>query len=306
MEATLKQDNSLLARLPQTRGRMRTDADLSKSNWFQVGGNAEVLFRPEDVDDLAHFLQNKPSDVPVTVLGVGSNILIRDGGISGVVIRLGRGFVECDADETRLRVGAGALALNAAMVAQQYGIGGLEFLTGIPGSIGGVLRMNGGAYGREIKDVLIDAEAIDPQGNIHSLKPEQLQYSYRHSGLPEGWILTRATLQGKMSTPSQVAEKIDEVSIARESTQPIRSKTGGSTFKNPEGHKAWQLIDAAGCRGFKIGGAQMSELHCNFMINTGNATAADLENLGEEVRRRVLETSGVLLEWEIKRVGNRL
>ncbi len=296
---------SLLERLPRTRGKMRAQADLSKGNWFQVGGTAEVLFRPEDEEDLAHFLKHKPADVPYLVLGVGSNLIIRDGGIDGVVIRLGRGFTECQADGATIRVGAACLSFNAAMVAQQHGIAGLEFLTGIPGSMGGVLRMNGGAYGSEVKDVLVEAYAIDPQGNRHTLTPQDLHYTYRHSELPEGWIFTGARLKGVEGDPAVIARRIESISAQREATQPIRAKTGGSTFKNPEGHKAWQLIDQAGCRGLTIGGAQMSEKHCNFMINTDSATAADLEALGEEVMRRVRENTGVTLEWEIKRVGKK-
>jgi UDP-N-acetylmuramate dehydrogenase len=305
MPMAAQQDhNELLDRLPRVRGKIRLHADLSKGNWFQVGGPAEILFRPEDEEDLAYFLENKPENLPYMVLGVGSNLIIRDGGIDGVVIRLGRGFVPCHAlDSSRIKVGAACLSFNAATIAQQNGIAGLEFLTGIPGSIGGVLRMNGGAYGSEIKDVLVEAYALDPQGKRCVLKPQHLHYRYRHSDFPEGWIFTGALLQGAEGDPEVIAARIDEISKARESTQPIRAKTGGSTFKNPEGYKAWQLIDAAGCRGLSIGGAQISEKHCNFMINTGNAVASDLEKLGEEVIKRVFAHSGVMLEWEIKRVG---
>ena len=296
-------ERNLFDALPLTRGRVRAGADLSKTNWFGVGGSAELLFRPEDTDDLMIMLKGIPRSIPVTVLGAASNVIIRDGGIEGLVIRLGKGFAECTAQNDRIIVGAASLSFNAASLAQQNGIGGLEFLVGIPGSMGGVLRMNGGAYGTQLSDVLIEAEVLDEKGNKHILKPEQLHYTYRHCALPEGWIFTNAVLQGKKEDAGVVKARIEKISAEREQTQPIRSKTGGSTFKNPEEHKAWQLIDAAGCRGLTIGGAQMSELHCNFMINTGNATAADLENLGEEVRKRVFEKSGVMLEWEIKRMG---
>jgi UDP-N-acetylmuramate dehydrogenase len=292
------------SRMPDLRGAMREGAELAKVNWFQVGGPAELLFKPEDADDLAYFMEHKPSDLPVTVLGVGSNLLVRDGGIEGVVIRLGRGFAGCSVHDDRLSVGAGCLNANAVTVAAQKGIGGLEFLSGIPGTIGGALAMNAGAYGTETKDVLISVEAVDPEGNLHIIKRGKIDFSYRHCGLPEGWIFTRALLQGKREDASTVAERIEKIAKERAATQPVRSRTGGSTFKNPPGMKAWKLIEAAGCRSLMVGGAQMSELHCNFMINTGKATAHDLETLGEEVRRRVLETSGVSLEWEIKRVGH--
>ena len=282
---------------------MRENADLAKVNWFQVGGRAEVLFKPEDAKDLADFFFEKPQDIPTTIIGVGSNLLIRDGGINGVVIRLGRSFADCVAQGDRLIVGAGCLNSNAVLLAKEHNIGGLEFLSGIPGSIGGALAMNAGAYGIETKDVLIEAEAIDQQGNLHKLTPKQLKYSYRHSELPEGWIFTQAILQGKIENPEIIAARIAEISASRSSTQPIRSRTGGSTFRNPSERKAWQLIDEAGCRGLQIGGAQMSELHCNFMINTGNAKASDLESLGEEVRKRVFAHSGIMLQWEIKRLG---
>ena len=295
---------SLISKLPKTRGRMRENAELAKINWFQVGGRAEVLFKPEDAEDLAYFLANKPDDIPTTIIGVGSNLLIRDGGIDGVVIRLGRGFANCEAQNNRLIVGAACLNSNAVLVAKEHNIGGLEFLSGIPGSMGGALAMNAGAYGVETKDILIEVEAVDGYGNIHKLTPAQLKFAYRHSELPKGWIFIKAILQGKIEDSKIIAARIDEISASRSSTQPIRSRTGGSTFRNPPEKKAWQLIDEAGCRGLQIGGAKMSELHCNFMINTGNATANDLENLGEEVRKRVFENSGIMLQWEIKRVGN--
>jgi UDP-N-acetylmuramate dehydrogenase len=295
--------SSLIERLPEVRGRYRENADLSGVTWFRVGGRAEVSFRPADRDDLLAFLAGKPDDVPVTVIGVASNLLVRDGGVPGVTVRLGRGFAEIRAEAETLIAGAAALDLNVAKAAQMYGLAGLEFLSGVPGTIGGALRMNAGAYGREIKDVLIIAEAADAQGRVHVLTPVDLRFDYRHSALPADWIVLSATLQGERDDPGAIARRMTEIQASRETSQPIRTRTGGSTFKNPPGQKAWQLIDRAGCRGLKVGGAQVSEQHCNFLINTGTATAADLENLGEEVRRRVKENSGVELEWEIRRIG---
>lgn len=295
---------SLFSRLPPVRGRLRAGAELAKTTWFQVGGPAEVLFRPEDADDLAAFLAACPADMPVTVLGASSNLLVRDGGIAGVVIRLGGGFTECRAEDGCLVVGAGCLNGHATQIAQMHGIGGLEFLSGVPGVIGGALAMNAGAYGSDTNAVLLQAEALDRQGMLHIVTPDRLGYSYRHCSLPEGWIFTRAVLQGVPAAPEEIAARMAQIAGERAASQPVRSRTGGSTFKNPPGGlKAWQLIDAAGCRGFQVGAAQMSELHCNFMINTGGATAAELEALGEEVRARVLAHSGVTLEWEIKRIG---
>ncbi len=293
----------IISRLLTTRGRVRADADLGKATWFQTGGLAEVLFRPDDTDDLADFLKNCPKDIPLTILGVGSNLLVRDGGIEGVVIRLGRGFATCYSQGDTLVVGAGCLNANATVIAQQYGIGGLEFLSGIRGTIGGALAMNAGAYGVETKDILVKAEAVDPQGNKHTLTPADMGYSYRHCSLPEGWVFTHAVLQGRAENPEKIATRMEQIARERNATQPVRARTGGSTFKNPAGHKAWKLIDEAGCRGLRVGGAQMSELHCNFMINTGTATSHDLETLGERVRARVFEHSGIMLEWEIKRLG---
>ncbi|HEU5046367.1 MAG TPA: UDP-N-acetylmuramate dehydrogenase [Rickettsiales bacterium] len=294
----------LIASLPATRGKMRAGADLSKSNWFQVGGPAEVLFKPEDTEDLAFFIANKPADLPITVLGVGSNLLVRDGGIDGVVIKLGRGFVDCRVEDDRIIAGSGCLNSSVTTLARDHGIGGLEFLSGIPGGIGGALAMNAGAYGTETKDILVEATAVDPQGKIHTLTPQEIAYSYRHCGLPEGWIFTGAVFQGRAESPEIIAKRMEEIALQRNSTQPVRSRTGGSTFRNPEGFKAWKLIDEAGCRGLRVGGAQMSELHCNFMINTGDATAQDLETLGETVIKRVLEHSGISLHWEIRIIGN--
>ena len=296
----------LIDRLPKVRGKLREGAQLAKVTWFQVGGPADVMFRPADEADLADFLKGKPDDMPVTVIGVGSNLLVRDGGIRGVVIRLGRPFTDAVIKDGDLHVGAGALDLNVAQVAQQAGIAGLEFLSGIPGTIGGALRMNAGAYGSEIKDVLISATAIDGKGIKHTVTPDEMGMSYRHCDLPEDWIFTSAILRGTAGDPDEIAKRMDEIQQARAGSQPIKSRTGGSTFANPVPERAWEVIDAAGCRGLTIGGAQMSEQHCNFMINTGNATALDLEQLGDEVRKRVKEHCGVELRWEIRRIGERL
>ena len=296
----------LIDRLPKVRGKLREGAQLAKVTWFQVGGPADVMFRPADEADLADFLKGKPDDMPVTVIGVGSNLLVRDGGIRGVVIRLGRPFTDAVIKDGDLHVGAGALDLNVAQVAQQAGIAGLEFLSGIPGTIGGALRMNAGAYGSEIKDVLISATAIDSKGIKHTVTPDEMGMSYRHCDLSEDWIFTSAILRGTAGDPDEIAKRMDEIQQARAGSQPIKSRTGGSTFANPVPERAWEVIDAAGCRGLTIGGAQMSEQHCNFMINTGNATALDLEQLGDEVRKRVKEHSGVELRWEIRRIGERL
>lgn len=304
MTAALQMANfHLIDLMPKCRGRLSADATLSQVTWFRVGGNAEVLFRPADAEDLAEFLAALPAEVPVTVIGVASNLLVRDGGIPGVTIRLGRGFADITAEGNRLTVGAAALDLNVATVARDAGIAGLEFLSGIPGTIGGALRMNGGAYGREIADVLVAAQAVDREGEMLTFSAEQMGFTYRHSAAPADCIFTGAVLEGEPGEVLEIARRMADIADKRADSQPIRSRTGGSTFKNPEGHKAWELIDRAGCRGLTVGGAQVSEKHCNFLINTGSATAADLENLGEEVRRRVLETSGVTLEWEIKRVG---
>lgn len=296
----------LIDRLPKVRGKLREGAQLSKVTWFQVGGPADVMFRPADEADLADFLKAKPDDLPVTVIGVGSNLLVRDGGIRGVVIRLGRPFTTAEIRDGELHVGAGALDLNVAQIAQQAGLAGLEFLSGIPGTIGGALRMNAGAYGAEIKDVLISATAIDGKGNRHTVTPGDMNMSYRHCDLPEDWIFTSARLRGTPGDPQEIAKRMDDIQEARAGSQPIKSRTGGSTFANPLPDRAWEVIDAAGCRGLTIGGAQMSEQHCNFMINLGNATALDLEELGEEVRKRVKKHSGIDLRWEIRRIGERL
>lgn len=302
-EAATRSTTHLIERLPKARGRLVADAPLGPMTWFRVGGNAEVLFRPADEDDLAEFLAACPPDVPVTVMGVASNLLVRDGGVPGVVIRLGGPFAEVAVEGERILAGAGALDLNVALTAQNAGLAGLEFLSGIPGTVGGAVRMNGGAYGGEVVDVILSAEGVDRAGVKRSYAKDELHLSYRHCGVPDDVVFTRAAFQGRPDEVAAVKARIEAIQQARADSQPVRARTGGSTFANPPGHKAWQLIDQAGCRGLTIGGAQMSEKHCNFMLNLGDATAADLEGLGEEVLRRVLETSGVELRWEIRRIG---
>lgn len=308
MMAMQRKTESLLDRLPLVRGRYSANVPLAPITWFRVGGPAEVVFRPADAEDLAAFLAAKPADVPVTVIGVGSNLLVRDGGVPGVVIRLGRAFAAIRAQGDALDAGAAALDLNVALAACTEGLAGLEFLSGIPGTIGGALRMNAGAYGGEMKDVVLQAQVLDPSGRLRTLAADELGFAYRRCGVPETSIFLAARLKGRPADPHTIRGRIEEIRRARERSQPIRARTGGSTFANPEsanpeGAKAWQLIDRAGCRGLARGGAQVSTVHCNFLINTGMASAADLEALGEEVRRRVFETSGVRLEWEIRRIG---
>jgi UDP-N-acetylmuramate dehydrogenase len=292
----------LIDRLPRPRGRLAAGAPLGPQTWFGTGGPAEVLFRPADVEDLASFLRALPADVPVTVLGVGSNLLVRDGGVKGVVIRLMRGFTGIAVDGNQLLAGAGAPDLNVALTARDHALAGLEFLSGIPGTMGGAVMMNAGAYGGELAEVLVSAEAIDRTGKVHRISAAELSFSYRHSSAPADWIFTSARLRGEPGDPLAIARRIAEIDSTRTESQP-RSRTGGSTFVNPPGHKAWELIDQAGCRGLRIGEAQVSEKHCNFLINLGAARADDIEALGEEVRRRVLARSGVRLEWEIRRIG---
>jgi UDP-N-acetylmuramate dehydrogenase len=292
----------LIDRLARPRGRLTADAPLGPQTWFATGGPAEVLFRPADVQDLAAFLSALPPDVPVTVLGVGSNVIVRDGGIRGVVIRLLRGFTGIGVEGHEVVAGAGAPDLNVALTAREHSLAGLEFLSGIPGTIGGAFPTNAGAYGGELVEVLISAEAVDRAGRIFTVTPKELGLSYRHSDAPADWIFTSARLRAAPGDQLAIARRIAEIDAARADSQP-RSRTGGSTFANPPGHKAWQLIDAAGCRGLKVGGAQVSEKHANFLINTGAATASDIERLGEEVRRRVFDKSGVQLQWEIRRLG---
>ena len=299
----------LLARLgpavEQLRGRLTPDAPMDRMTWFQAGGPAELLFQPQDVEDLQTFLKILPEDVPLTVVGVGSNLLVRDGGIKGALVRLSaKGFGDLEeAGENRIRAGAICPDKNVAAFAMDRGIGGFHFYYGIPGSIGGALRMNAGANGSETRERVVEVEALDRKGNRHVLSNAAMGYTYRHSGAASDLIFTHALFEGFPEDKAKIRADMDAVRNHRETVQPVREKTGGSTFKNPDGHSAWRLIDDAGCRGLMIGGAQMSSLHCNFMINTGQATGYDLEDLGETVRRRVYEHSGILLEWEIKRLG---
>ncbi|HKU97315.1 MAG TPA: UDP-N-acetylmuramate dehydrogenase, partial [Vineibacter sp.] len=297
MSALARTPSHLIDRLPPVRGRLTANAPLATVTWFRAGGPAEILFRPADLDDLADFLAATPDDVPITVLGVASNLLVRDGGIPGVVIRLLRSFTDIRIEGDQVIAGAGALDLNVALTARDHGLAGLEFLSGVPGTIGGALRMNAGAYGGEMKDIIVHADAVDRSGRRLRLSPAELGFTYRHSAAPDSVIFTGATLRGRPGDQHEIATRISEIDRARGESQP-RSRTGGSTFTNPPGDSAWRLIDAAGCRGLRVGGAQVSEKHCNFLINTGEATAHDIESLGEEVRRRVYETSGVALRWE--------
>jgi UDP-N-acetylmuramate dehydrogenase len=289
----------------ELRGRLTPDAPMDRVTWFRAGGLAELMFQPHDVDDLVTFLKLLPEDVPLTVVGVGSNLLVRDGGIPGVVVRLSaKGFGELElVGENRIRAGAICPDKHIAAMAMDNGIGGFHFYYGIPGSIGGALRMNAGANGGETRQRVVEVRAVDREGNIHTLSNEEMGYTYRHSSASEGLIFVDALFEGYPEDRAKIRADMDAVRLHRETVQPIREKTGGSTFKNPEGHSAWELIDEAGGRGLVIGGAQMSSLHCNFMINTGNATGYDLEYLGETIRRRVREHSGIQLEWEIKRLG---
>jgi UDP-N-acetylmuramate dehydrogenase len=293
----------LKARMPDLRGRLTANAPLSEITWFRVGGPAQVLFAPADEADLAYFLKNIGPDIPVFVVGLGSNLLVRDGGVPGVVIRLGRGFNEITTEGTRLTAGTAVPDVKVARAAAEAGIAGLSFYRGIPGSIGGALRMNAGAHGTETKDVLIEARAVDRQGNIHVLSLADMKFTYRHCGIPSDWIFTQATYEGKPGDPEEIQKEMDEVADYREKNQPVRERTGGSTFKNPPGNSAWKLVDAAGCRGFRVGGAKVSEMHCNFLINDNKASGEDVETLGETVRARVKAASGVTLEWEIIRLG---
>jgi len=303
MKAAPKAETRLIERLPDVRGRYIENAPLARNTWFRTGGQVEVMFRPADHEDLAAFLAARPADVPVTVIGVGSNLLVRDGGVPGVVLRLGRSFASIDIDGSTVKAGAGAFDLKVALTCQNAGVAGLEFLSGIPGTIGGALRMNAGAWGREMKDVTIAAEALDGEGRPHALGPAELGFGYRRSGVPEDWVFTAAVLEGSLGDVKEIARLMGEIASAREASQPLRTRTGGSTFINPPGQQAWKLIERAGCRGLRRGGAVVSEKHCNFLINTGTATADDLEALGEEVRRRVHQETGVWIEWEIRRIG---
>ena len=294
----------LAQRMPRLRGRVVRNATLADITWFRVGGPAQVLFTPSDEADLAYFLAHLPHAIPVLVIGLGSNLLVRDGGVPGVVIRLGRGFAQIAVTPAhRLRGGAAGPDAKLARAAADAGIAGLAFYRGVPGSIGGALRMNAGAHGRETKEVLVEARAVDRDGNMHVLALDAMQLTYRHCGVPGDWIFTEALFQGSPAEPAAILRQMQAVAEYREANQPIRERTGGSTFKNPPGASAWKLIDQAGCRGLRVGGAKVSEMHCNFLINDGNATAEDIERLGETVRARVREATGVMLEWEIIRLG---
>lgn len=306
MAAAAHKTERLIDRLPEARGRLEAQAPLGPQTWFGTGGNAEVLFKPDDRDDLVEFLKGVPEGVPVTVIGIGSNVLIRDGGVDGIVVRLGKAFANVATIGLEVHCGAAAMDANVARAAQQKGIAGLEFLVGIPGSVGGAIVMNAGAYGSEVRDVFVSAEAVDLKGNVHVVDSNTLAFGYRHSAAPKDWIFTSAILKGMPGNPDVIEARMNEIRANRDGSQPLKTRTGGSTFKNPPGMKAWELIDKAGCRGLKRGGAMVSVKHCNFLINVGNATSDDIEGLGEEVRERVKEATGVELQWEIRRLGRRL
>jgi UDP-N-acetylmuramate dehydrogenase len=290
--------------MPKVRGKVTPGAPLAPLVWFKSGGRAEWLFEPADVDDLTAFLADLDPRVPVMALGLGSNLIVRDGGVPGVVVRLGKPFAKIDRlDETTLRCGGGASGILVSSTARDAGIAGLEFLRGIPGTVGGFVRMNGGAYGREVSDILVSARLVLRSGEVVEWPLDQLGYTYRHSDVPQGAVVVEAVFRGTPGDPAAIGAEMDAIARAREESQPLRSRTGGSTFKNPPGHKAWALVDAAGCRGLTMGGAQVSEKHCNFLLNLGSATSAEIEALGEEVRRRVEAKTHISLEWEIQRVG---
>jgi UDP-N-acetylmuramate dehydrogenase len=294
------------ATLPKVAGKLTPDAPLAPLVWFKSGGAAQWLFEPKDLADLQGFLRDLDPQVPVMALGLGSNMIVRDGGVPGVVVRLGKAFARCTAlDGMTLDCGGGASGILVSSTARDAGIAGLEFLRSIPGTVGGFVRMNGGAYGGEVKDIMIDCDVVLRSGELVCLPVGALSYTYRHSELPDGAIVVAARFKGRPGEAPAVQAEMDRISAAREESQPLRSRTGGSTFKNPPGHKAWALVDAAGCRGMVKGGAQISEKHCNFLLNLGDATSADIEGLGEEVRRRVKQSQGVELEWEIQRVGKK-
>ncbi len=292
--------------IPTARGKLTANAPLAPLVWFKSGGTADWLFEPRDAEDLCAFLAALDPAVPVMALGLGSNLIVRDGGVPGVVVRLGKAFAQVEqVDPVTLRCGGGASGILVSSSARDAGIGGLEFLRSIPGTVGGFVRMNGGAYGREVKDILVECDVVTRNGERQTLDLPALGFTYRHSQLPDGAVVINATFRGHEDAPQVIQAEMDRISAAREASQPLRSKTGGSTFKNPEGAKAWELVDRAGCRGLTLGGAQVSEKHTNFLINTGDASSADIEALGEEVRRRVKADSGVTLEWEIQRVGRK-
>jgi UDP-N-acetylmuramate dehydrogenase len=293
-----------VATMPKVRGKLTADAPLAPLVWFKSGGTAEWLFEPADEEDLTSFLRELDPNLPVIALGLGSNLIVRDGGVPGVVVRLGKPFARIDRlDETTLRCGGGASGILVSSTARDAGISGLEFLRGIPGTVGGFVRMNGGAYGREVKDILVSARLVLRSGDVVEWPLDKLGYTYRHSEVPEGAVVVEGLFRGTPGDPEAIGAEMEAIARAREESQPLRSRTGGSTFKNPPGHKAWALIDAAGCRGLTMGGAQVSEKHCNFLLNLGTASSAEIEALGEEVRRRVAAKTHISLEWEIQRVG---
>ncbi len=295
---------SAVVTMPQVRGKLTPNAPLAPLVWFKSGGNAEWLFEPRDEQDLVDFLRELDPEVPVMALGLGSNLIVRDGGVAGIVVRLGKPFAKIDRiDETSLRCGGGASGILVSSTARDHGIAGLEFLRGIPGTVGGFVRMNGGAYGREVSDILLSARIALRSGEVVECPLDKLGYTYRHSDVPAGAVVIEAVFRGVPGDPEAIGAEMDAIARAREESQPLRSRTGGSTFKNPAGHKAWALIDAAGCRGLTMGDAQVSEKHCNFLLNLGSASSAEIEALGEEVRRRVEVKTHIMLEWEIQRVG---
>ncbi|MGZ2412162.1 UDP-N-acetylmuramate dehydrogenase [Sphingomonas sp. F9_3S_D5_B_2] len=295
---------SAVATVPAVRGRLTPAAPLAPLVWFKSGGRAELLFEPADEADLVKFIEELDPEVPLMALGLGSNLIVRDGGVRGVVVRLGKAFAKIEkVDETTLRCGGGASGILVSSTARDHGMAGMEFLRGIPGTVGGFVRMNGGAYGREVKDILLSARLVLRSGELVEWPVDKLGYTYRHSEVPDGAVVIEATFRGTPGDPEAIGAEMDAIARAREESQPLRSRTGGSTFKNPPGHKAWALVDAAGCRGLTIGGAQVSEKHCNFLLNLGSATSAEIEALGEEVRRRVAAKANINLEWEIQRVG---
>ena len=297
---------SAVAAMPKVEGKLTANAPLAPLVWFKSGGNAEWLFEPRDEEDLVQFLRELDPDIGVMALGLGSNLIVRDAGVPGVVVRLGKAFAKIgQIDETTLQCGGGASGILVSSTARDHGIAGLEFLRGIPGTVGGFVRMNGGAYGREVRDILVTARLALRSGEIVEWPLERLGYTYRHSDVPSGAIVIEAVLRGTPGDPEAIGAEMDAIARAREESQPLRSRTGGSTFKNPAGHKAWALIDAAGCRGLTMGGAQVSEKHCNFLLNLGSATSTEIEALGEEVRRRVEAKTHISLEWEIQRVGGK-
>ena len=295
---------SAAATIPAVRGKLKAEAPLAPLVWFKSGGNAELLFEPADRDDLVDYLKGLNPETPVMALGLGSNMIVRDGGVPGVTVRLGKPFARVERiDEVTLKCGGGASGILVSSSARDAGIAGVEFLRSIPGTVGGFVRMNGGAYGRETCDILVECEVVLRSGEVVTMPASELRYSYRHSELPEQAIVVSATFRGEPGDPAAIQAEMDRIAASREESQPLRSRTGGSTFKNPPGHKAWALVDAAGCRGLRIGDAQVSEKHCNFLLNLGNASSAEIEELGEEVRRRVQVKTNITLEWEIQRIG---